>query len=104
MSAAPVDVHRYSLARLKRLLSERSGAASHYVSGKPQLKYLGEYFRDLRATTVVVEREYVDHDFLEDFAAYYVKCFQQYRSRCTRLHFFSASFRAPDFRSLLERG
>jgi len=40
------------------------------------------------AQCVLVEPDYTDRSFLEDFAAYYVRCFENYRHVCTRLHFF----------------
>lgn len=52
---------------------------------------------------MVVEDTYVDKDFLEDFAAYYVRCFASYSKICARLHFFSADFGDDAFRSALER-
>lgn len=52
--------------------------------------YLYEYLDHLGAQTIIVEREYVDGDYLEDFAAYYVRCFKGYSRFCNRLHFFSS--------------
>jgi len=55
---------------------------------------------DLRAKTILVEHNYTDGDYFEDFAAYYVKCFAHYRKRCRRLHFFSCTFSNDQFRQL----
>ncbi len=50
--------------------------------------YLHRYLAELGAQSIVVEHEYTDGDYLDDFAAYYVKCFARYERRCKRLHFF----------------
>jgi hypothetical protein len=41
------------------------------------------------ARAIVVEPTYVDGDYLDDFASYYVKCFAAYNRLCKRIHFFS---------------
>jgi len=63
--------------------------------------YFEEYFHALNAHTIVIERDYVDHDYLEDFATYYVRCFQEYKRKTVRLHFFSNAFTAAEFKGLL---
>ncbi|HKQ37991.1 MAG TPA: hypothetical protein VJ063_07930 [Verrucomicrobiae bacterium] len=44
-----------------------------------------------RCKSVVIEKDYVDKDFQDEYAAYYSKAFKTYSPRCTRLHFFSTS-------------
>lgn len=51
-----------------------------------------KYLADLKkARTIVVERDYVDRDFLDDYARYYSRCFDDYKRKCIRLHFFAGS-------------
>lgn len=50
--------------------------------------YIHNYLSHLKCAKIVVEKEYVDRDYLDDFAAYYVKCFKEYERFCRRLHFF----------------
>lgn len=100
--AQPFDVVTYDIDDLKRLLSDLSGAPRAAVESKLHLQYFDEYFSHLGAKTIVVEKEYVDRDFLEDFAAYYVRCFHEYRRFCARLHFFSSSFDASTFKTMLQ--
>lgn len=45
---------------------------------------------DYACETIVIEHDYVDLDYLDEFAAFYATSFKQYRPHCTRLHFFSA--------------
>ncbi|WP_437326231.1 hypothetical protein [Sorangium sp. So ce381] len=71
------------------------------IDAKLHAVYFEEYFNQLQARTIVVEDGYVDHDFLEDFAAYYVRCFQPYSRYCRRLHFFTVDIEPAEFRELL---
>ncbi|HLL54938.1 MAG TPA: hypothetical protein VK447_15390 [Myxococcaceae bacterium] len=105
MDGAPDDsfsVEPYSPDRLKRLFVEHSQASDAWVSHKLHCDvYFRRYFSKLDAKTILVEREYISRDYLEDFAAYYVKCFQEYRRTCTRLHFFNQAFTKNDVDALL---
>ncbi|MDH4188253.1 MAG: hypothetical protein OEV08_14780, partial [Nitrospira sp.] len=71
------------------------------IRGKLQVSYLEEYLHEIGASTIVVEHDYIDRDYMEDFAAYYVRCFVQYDRRCKRLHFFSRPFSEQEFRDLI---
>lgn len=71
------------------------------VRAKLHLDYFSEYFGELEARTILVERDYVDRDYLEDYAAYYDRCFQDYSRRTQRLHFFSREFGHEDFERCL---
>jgi hypothetical protein len=66
----------------------------------PHFSYFEEYFKALDAQTIVVERYYIDRDYLQDYAGYYVRCFKRYRRRCVRLHFFSTAFNIEDFKQV----
>ena len=57
-----------------------------------QLKKIIDFARkDLGALTAVVEREYVDADFLYDYSEFYCRAFSPPRSKCGRLHLFSCA-------------
>jgi len=94
-------VVRYDIATLRGLLSQYSLADESTVAEKIHSTYFEEYFPHIGAETIVVENDYVDRDYLEDFSAYYVRCFHAYSCRCNRLHFFDIGFDETDFRSLL---
>ncbi|MCI0360403.1 MAG: hypothetical protein L0211_18155, partial [Planctomycetaceae bacterium] len=95
------EVVPYDVATLTRFLSKLSGAPEHVVETKLHLGYFGDYFEKLGAKTIVVEHDYIDRDFLEDFAAYYVRCFRPYSKLCSRLHFFRFEFDAESLHQLL---
>ena len=69
-----------------------------------RLNYLHDYLSDLGATTIIAEGGYIDADYLEDFAAYYARCFHPYARDCVRLHFFSRPFSKEEFLSILLSG
>lgn len=96
LDARPFD--RQSLEDLFVEASDRDecDADNPFVRAKPHLAYLEGYLQEIGCTTIVVERDYVDRDFLEDFAAYHVRSFCNYKQRCIRLHFFSDRFDAND--------
>jgi len=59
------------------------------ASEKEQIKYLERYLSDIGCVSILLELDYVDHDYLDDFANYYVKCFTPYKRYCRRAHFWS---------------
>jgi hypothetical protein len=94
------EVHPYSLERLIQLAARLSPANTEdVIAAKSHPRYLDSYFTHLKVKTIVVERRYVDRDYLEDFAAYYVRCFHDYDRHCARLHFFTQSFDESAFTS-----
>ncbi|ESP91888.1 hypothetical protein [Pseudoalteromonas luteoviolacea] len=86
---------------LSNLVKERFGSEFPDINSKYQIKYLYRYLSDFEAKTILLEPDYVDRDFLEDYSRYYVKCFNQYGDRCARLHFFSKDINHPEFQSYL---
>lgn len=66
-----------------------------------QAQYLHGYLTDIAVKAFVVECDYVDGDYLADFASYYVSCFEPYERFCRRLHFFSSKFDALHARRIM---
>lgn len=95
-----LEVIPYSISALRRLLSRKS--AEPVVEAKLHTRYFQAYFDKVRTATIVVESEYIDRDFLEDFAGYYVRCFAGYERKCARLHFFSTRFSRSDLLKALD--
>lgn len=64
------------------------------ISSSEQLKYLYRYLKKLRtllkskALYFVAEPDYIDRDFIDDFARFYSKCMRNYPKKCLRVHFF----------------
>lgn len=99
--AQPYRVIPYGTDALTQCLADGSLASAEVVRGKLHYRYFSDYFSELDAKSIVVESDYVDHDYLEDYAAYYVRCFESYERGTTRLHFFSLEFTEANFRDAL---
>ena len=95
-------VLEYSPTRLCELIAEWSRDTSEAFSASVHAEYFEGYFEEIKAKTIVVEDEYFDRDYLEDYAAYYVRCFEEYRRTCRRLHFFDRPFATSDLEAALE--
>lgn len=90
-----VDYIRYKTGR-----SERGSIAK-----KTQLGYLFPYLQEsthIKVRTIVIEDQYIERHYLEDYAEYYVRCFNQYPKICSRVHFFSSEFNERELRNALE--
>ncbi len=68
------------------------GNPSQVPEKKLHFEYLYGYLSEISCKTIVVENPYVDGDYLDDYSAYYVRCFKRYKRKCKRLHFFSSDF------------
>lgn len=99
----PYDVIPYSQDAIANVVAKRPSSAltaSDFKQRSHYYYFLG-YFQDLAAETIVVEHDYIDRDYLEDYAGYYARCFPNYRRRCIRLHFFSLEFTDETLEALL---
>jgi hypothetical protein len=99
----PWSVHPYDIDTFTDLLARLSRARRAVVDSKLHLTYFKEYFGDVGVETLLVEHSYVDRDFLEDYSAYYVRCFKEYPRFCTRIHFFATQFDDTRFGTALEQ-
>lgn len=72
------------------------------LGGSLQAKYIFKYLKnDLGAQTALIEKNYIDKDYLIDYAGYYARAFPKI-SKCTdRIHFFSNSFSEQNFEEML---
>jgi hypothetical protein len=99
---AAYDIIPYSFEKFKEiLLKSSSGSTMNIVDQKTNSNYFKDYFNALDAKTIIIEEQYIDHDYLDDYTGYYVRCFARYKRKCKRLHFFSIDVEKTDFESLL---
>src|ERR1700759_479007 len=54
-----------------------------------QAQYLRCYLHDLGASSVVIEPNYFDRDYLSEFATFYATSSAGYSNICQRVHYFS---------------
>ncbi|MEA2061896.1 MAG: hypothetical protein U9P10_15645 [Thermodesulfobacteriota bacterium] len=84
-------VESYSIDNFKKIVNAFNNIGHSTpvdYQNNPHFSYFEEYFNELDAQTIVVERNYIERDYLEDYSGYYVRCFKKHRRRCVRLHFF----------------
>jgi hypothetical protein len=91
----------YSLTELIRLFASKSEATETYLQTKQHKPFLDGYLAELGARTIVVEPDYTDKDYLQDYAGYYVSCFHGYARKTARFHFFSNTFDQAALEGLL---
>lgn len=79
---------KFDKPTLSNIIRERFGTGFPDIFQKPQINFAYSYLNELKARTILLETDYVDRDYLEDYSQYYVRCFSRYGERCARLHFF----------------
>jgi hypothetical protein len=82
-------VSEFAKGELSNLVKECFGTDFPDIFKKKQVDYIYRYLNDLQAKSVLLEPEYIDKDYLEDYNHYYVKCFGNNGFMSARLHFFS---------------
>ncbi|GEM_PF-2035855 len=97
-------VSEFSGPILSVLIKQCFGADFGDIQAKVQVATLVEQLNKLNAKAIICEREYVDKDYAEDYANYYVQSFKDYRGSCARLHFFSNPLTQDEFSEILELG
>ena len=90
------DLLAFSRSNLCNALSNKR-CAPQDVQNHSQVDYLCGYLSNLSARKILIENDYTDGDYLDDFAAFYVKCFKPYVRRCKRVHFFSRNLTNKEF-------
>lgn len=86
--ALPFSVRKFGAGALGQILVDHSHDKNVAVADKPQVRFLERQLTALGCATILIESDYTERNFLEDYAAYYVRCFEPYGRICTRLHFF----------------
>ena len=96
-------VKKYSFTELVKsaLVCDRLDRTEKLVGEYNNALYFEEYLKELNIQTFVVEEDYVDSDYLTDYAAYYVRCHSEYERHTRRVHFFRTSFSPEEFDSLI---
>lgn len=85
----PFLVSVFDKSTLSNLVKECFGSDFPDILLKKQIGYIYRYLKDLNAESILLEFDYLDRDYLEDYSRYYVKRFNANGSKCARLHFFS---------------
>jgi len=94
----PVTVTKYDVGNVADAIRHVTGWEQRSeVLDKTHLTYLDRYVNNLEVKTMVIENEYIDRHYIEDYAEYYARCFHQHPRTCSRIHFFRNEFKEADF-------
>ncbi|MBP0953619.1 hypothetical protein JTA33_24540 [Pseudomonas sp. 20GA0080] len=85
----PYLVSSFQMATLSALIRECFGYDFADIFLKDQVRYLFNYLQERHCVSMLLEPEYIDREFLEDYSRYYVKRFGNDSYECGRIHFFS---------------
>ncbi|EPT9251598.1 hypothetical protein ACVTNF_003813 [Photobacterium damselae] len=97
-------ISKFDKLTLTNLVKECFGSDFPDIFRKKQIDYIYNYLKDLNAKSVLLEPDYVDKDYLEDFNNFYVKCFNNKGAMTARLHFFSDNLRHKELDDILISG
>lgn len=96
------EVLKYSIDNLKQCFVDAAYEGSeNQIQNKHHFVCFENYFKTIKTQTIVVEKNYINREFLEDYASYYARSFNNYERKCTRLHFFGVNFTEDQFRQAL---
>lgn len=93
-------IRPYSVEALCEALANRY-CKPEELSSKKIVSFLAAYLREAGAKTLVVEPDYIDADYLDDYATYYVRCYKPFDRLCKRLHFFRAEISPSEFQDAI---
>jgi hypothetical protein len=104
MTALDLDKDVFELSKIS--LSEIFGLFNgktdvQFIKEKSHVRFLQDYLgKDgLDAKFLVVEKDYINKDYLIDYSTYYSTCFASYPKTGSRLHFFSTDIDLEGFKS-----
>ena len=100
----PFLVSVFERLTISNLIKECFGSEFLDVNRKDQVDYIFRYLRDLGAQTVLLEFEYLDKDYLEDYSKFYVRRFSSRGHKCARLHFFRGEWKHFQIEACLGKG
>lgn len=92
---SPVSVLKYEKDHIVDLVGHKTGWGQRSeVFNKAQIGYIDQYLtaQGIDAQTLIVEFDYIDRHYIEDYSEYYARCFPSHPRSCSRLHFFKEKF------------
>jgi len=81
---------------LSQAVSPNDISKEYTIKNQEIVKQVYQLF-DNKPLTVLIEPEYIDGDYLDDYSYYYSRCFDDYSRFCKRIHFFLADISPRDF-------
>lgn len=77
-----------NLSSLINIIANESQSNNYILAKKRQISYINEYLNTYKSKKILVEKSYVDKDYIIDYSNYYSRCFLNYSKKTVRLHFF----------------
>ncbi|MGF7174555.1 hypothetical protein [Azospirillum doebereinerae] len=99
--AEAFSVYNYEHNTVASVIAETTGLSLPTILGTAQFLFMMKRLEDVGAHTLVVERNYVDRDYLSDYTHFHARSFQPYDRFCTRLHFFHRPLAPSFFQSIV---
>lgn len=84
-SKVPYIINPYDSSSLSTVMTEKY---NNSIESKKQIQYIKNYLKHIETETILIENDYIDKAYLEDYSEYYVRCFFPYERSCKRIHFF----------------
>ena len=84
----------------KLRLVDTKGGYPYLNQGARVLLNILDTTKKLGCKTVIIEKDYLDQDFLEEYSEFYCKSFEAYSSKTHRLHFFEEHIAYDDLKDL----
>lgn len=106
----PYLITSFEEATLAALIHEPYGYDHADIFDKPQIKYIYNYLKSFMPKpetgkktvgSILLEHQYIDRDFLEDYSRFYVGRFGNDGYKCARLHFFNRELTHKQLDALL---
>ncbi len=106
----PYLITCFEEATLAALIHEPYGYDHADIFEKPQIKYIYNYLKSFMPApkqgkntsgSILLEHQYIDRDFLEDYSRFYVGRFGNDGYKCARLHFFNCDLTHKQLDALL---
>jgi len=98
----PYLLEPYAFETLLDWLADPSvGRTSETLKQRGNACYFEDYLKHLDVVSMIQEIEYVDSDYMNDFAAYYAKCFSSFSKFTRRIHFFAIQIGRDEFSTAL---
>ncbi len=82
-------VSQCDIDTISNLIRERFNQNLPFVKQKEQISGIFDSLNSLGAKSALLELNYIDKDYIDDFSKYYLRCFGNEGHECARLHFFS---------------
>jgi len=98
----PFLVCQFGKSALSNIIKECFHSDFPDIYHKKQIDYIYRYLNDIKAKSIVLEFNYIDKDYLDDFSKFYVRRFSGDGHKCARIHFFSEELNHSELNEIID--